>query len=268
MALPTPSDSGTVLITGASSGIGAAIARELAERGHNLVLVARRRERLQELGDELSAAHGVRAEAIGADLGEAAGRDQVERAVAERGLAVEVLVNSAGFGDVEDLADADRERMLAMVELNCAALVDLTARYLPGMVERGRGAIVNLASTAAFQPIPGNATYAATKAFVLSLSEGIHGELAGSGVTVTAVCPGPVPTEFVEAAGFESVDDKVPAFVWTSVEEVAANAVAGAERGKRVVVPGLLNRAGALAGQHSPRMMVLPIAKRIWQRAR
>jgi short-subunit dehydrogenase len=268
VALPAPSDSGTALITGASSGIGAAIARELGGRGHNLVLVARRRERLQELADELSAAHGVSAEAIAADLGEAEGRDQVERGVAERGLEVEVLVNSAGFGDVEDLAGADRERMLAMIELNCAAVVDITARYLPRMVERGRGAIVNLASTAAFQPIPGNATYAATKAFVLSLSEGIHGELAGSGVTVTAVCPGPVPTEFVETAGFESVDDKVPAFVWTSVEEVAANAVAGAERGKRVVVPGLLNRAGALAGQHSPRMMVLPIAKRIWQRAR
>jgi short-subunit dehydrogenase len=268
VALPAPSDSGTALITGASSGIGAAIARELAGRGHNLVLVARRRERLQELADELSAAHGVRAEAIGADLGEPDGRDQVEGGVAGRGLEVDVLVNSAGFGDVEDLADADRERMLAMVELNCAAVVDMIARYLPGMVDRGHGAIVNLASTAAFQPIPGNATYAATKAFVLSLSEGIHGELAGSGVTVTAVCPGPVPTEFVETAGFESVDDKVPAFVWTSVEEVAVNAVAGAERGKRVVVPGLLNRAGALAGQHSPRMLMLPIAKRIWQRAR
>ena len=154
-----------------------------------------------------------------------------------------------------------------MVRVNCEALLDLQARYLPAMVERGRGAVINIASTAAFQPIPGTATYAATKAFVLSLSEAVHQELKGTGVTLTAVCPGPVKTEFAEAAGIERRRGPAPGPLLDDVRGVAKAAVDGAESGKRVVVPGLLNRAGALTGQHGPRMLVLPLAKRIWRQA-
>ncbi len=267
MALPDPSDSSAALVTGASSGIGAAIARELAGRGHNLILVARRAERLAELAAELSAAAGVRAEHVAADLAEDAERDRLAIEVERLGLAVEVLVNCAGFGGVGDLHRDDRERMVSMVRLNCDALLDLQARYAPPMAARGRGAIVNLASTAAFQPMPGNATYAATKAFVLSLGEATNAELSGAGVTVTTVCPGPVKTEFADVAGIGDSEERVPGFVWTPVEDVARAAVEGAERGRRVVVPGLLNRAGAISGQHAPRALALPLAKRIWRRA-
>ena len=262
MALPGPSDSATALVTGASSGIGEAIARELAARGHGLTLVARREQRLRALADELVSLHGVRAEVIAADLSSASAREEVADLVRSLGVEVEVLVNNAGFGGT-----GDRERLLAMVELNCVALLDLQARYLPRMVERGRGAVINMASTAAFQPLPGTATYAATKAFVLSLSEAMHEELKGTGVTLTAVCPGPVKTEFMGAAGLDQAEEQVPGLFWMSAEDVAKAAVDAAEKGKRAVVPGLLNRAGAITGQHTPRTLALPLAKRVWRQA-
>ena len=267
MALPPPSKSSTALITGASAGIGAEIARELGRRGHGVTLVARRRERLRELAAELSGAHRVRAEVIAADLAELAERDRLAAAVEEFGLAVEILVNNAGFGDSGELASTDRERVVAMVRLNCEALLDLQARYTPAMVERGRGAVINVASTASFQPIPGTATYAATKAFVLSLTEATHAELAGAGVTATALCPGPVKTEFVDLAGVGGAEENLPGVFWTGVEDVARGGVEGADRGKRVVVPGLINRVGGLTGQHSPRMLALPFVKRLWRQA-
>jgi hypothetical protein len=264
VSLPTPSSEGAALVTGASSGIGAEIARLLAERGHNLLLVARREDRLRALADELSDAHGIRAEVLPTDLQDPGARERLAARIAELGLAVEVLVNNAGFGGSRSLHRTDPQRVAAMVRLNCEALVELQARFSPGMVERGRGAIINIASAAAFQPIPGTAAYAATKAFVLSLSEATHAELAPHGVSVTAVCPGPVRTEFVEAAGIE-VSDRVPDFIWTDVEAVARAAVEGAEKGKRVVVPGMLYRAGSIAGQHTPRTLALPIVKRVWR---
>ncbi len=267
MALPPPASSSTALVTGASSGIGAAIARQLAGRGHSLTLVARREERLRELAAELVDSAGVRVETIAADLAEDAERDRLAAEVERLGLAVEILVNGAGIGGVGDMHRDDRERLVAMARLNCDALLDLQARYSPAMADRGQGAIVNIASTAAFQPMPGNAAYAATKAFVLSLSEATHSELGESGVTVTVVCPGPVKTEFAEVAGITDAGERAPEFVWTPVEDVARAAVEGAERGKRVVVPGLLNRAGAISGQHAPRALALPLAKRIWRRA-
>jgi uncharacterized protein len=262
VALPAPSESSTALVTGASSGIGAAIARELASRGHGVTLVARRLERLEALAGELAESHRVRAEAISADLGEAAGRDALAGRIDQLGLEVEVLVNNAGFG-----GSGDRRRLVAMAELNCVALLDIQERYRAAMVDRGRGAVINIASTAAFQPLPGTATYAATKAFVLSLSEAAHEELRGSGVTVTAVCPGPVKTEFMEVAGLDAAQDTVPGLLWTSAEEVAKAAVDAADKGKRAIVPGLINRAGAITGQHAPRTLALPIVKRVWRRA-
>jgi uncharacterized protein len=262
VALPPPSETATALVTGASSGIGEAVARELAARVQGLTLVARREERLRALGDELGEAHGVRAEAIAVDLGDAAGRERLSGELAERGLDVEVLVNNAGFG-----GSGDRERVVSMVELNCVALLDLQERYVPSMVDRGRGAVINVASTAAFQPLPGTAVYAATKAFVLSLTEAVHEELRGTGVTVTAVCPGPVKTGFMEAAGLERAEGQVPGIFWMSAEAVARAAVDAAARGKRAVVPGVLNRAGAITGQHAPRTLALPLAKRVWRQA-
>ena len=183
----------------------------------------------------------MRAEVIGVDLGDSAARDGLAAQIAEKGLQVEILVNNAGFGGT-----GDRERLVAMVELNCVALMDLQERYLRPMVERGRGAVINVASTAAFQPLPGTATYAATKAFVLSLSEAVHEELKGTGVTMTAVCPGPVKTEFMEVAGIEAAEDQVPGLFWMSAGDVARAAVEAADKGKRAIVPGLLNRAGAI----------------------
>jgi len=267
VALPPPDDSSTALVTGASAGIGAAIARLLAERGHGVVLVARREQRLRDLAADLAGRHGVRAEPIGADLADPGARDRLAARLDELGLTVEVLVNNAGFGGSGSLARGDRRRMVEMVRLNCEAYVDLQARYSAGMAERGRGAVINVASTAAFQPLPGTATYGATKAFVLSLSEATHSELAGHGVTVTAVCPGPVKTEFAQAAGVGDAERTLPGVFWTPVADVAREAVDGAAGGRRVVVPGLLNRAGALAGQHTPRVLALPIVKNVWRRA-
>ena len=264
MALPRPSADSAALITGASSGIGTELARVLAGRGHNVILVARREERLREIATELVAEFGNRAEVLGADLGDAAARDRLASAIEALGLEVEILVNNAGYGDNARLNSADRERLLAMVRLNCEGLLDLQARYSPGMVERRRGAILNVASTAAFQPMPGTGTYAATKAFVLSLSEATHAELKGMGVTVTALCPGPVKTEFADVAGIGGAEDSLPDFFWATAEEVAKAAVAGLEGGKRVVIPGLVNRAGAVSGQHTPRALALPLIKRIW----
>jgi short-subunit dehydrogenase len=267
VGLPDSSPSGTALVTGASSGIGAAIAGQLASRGHSLTLVARREERLRSLATELANDHGVDAAVIACDLGEPADRLRLvsELQLGER--SVEVLVNNAGFGSHGDFVNNDTSRMVGMVRLNVEAVVDLTGRFLPGMVERARGAVINVASIAAFQPLPGQAVYGGTKAFVLSFSEAIRTELRGTGVSVTAVCPGPVSTEFPEAAGMGDVEERTPDTFWMSAEEVGRHAVEGAERDRRVVVPGMINRATALAGQHSPRALALPLVRRIWQRS-
>lgn len=265
MGLPQPSVSNTALVTGASSGIGAAIAAELASRGYSLALVARREERLRSLATELASEHGVEAAVIACDLADPAERDRLTDELRAGGRAVELLVNNAGFGHQADFAPSPRERMVEMVGLNVEAVVDLTSRFLGPMVEKGRGGVINIASTAAFQPLPGSAVYAASKAFVLSFSEAIRTELRGSGVTVTAVCPGPVKTEFTEVAGVGGVEERTPGAVWMTAEEIARHAVDGAERDRRVVVPGTLNRATAIAGQHSPRAVALPLISRIWR---
>jgi hypothetical protein len=265
LGLPEPSVSNTALVTGASSGIGAAIAKELASRGYSLVLVARREERLRSLATELVAEHDVDAEILTADLAEEAERDRLQSELGGRGRAVELLVNNAGFGHQADFAPSPRERMVEMVRVNVEAVVDLTSRFIGQMVERRRGTVINIASTASFQPLPGAAVYGASKSFVLSFSEAIRTELRGTGVTVTAVCPGPVKTEFTDVAGVGGVEERTPGAVWMSAEEIARHAVDGASHDKRVVVPGVLNRAGALAGQHSPRAVALPLIGRIWR---
>jgi uncharacterized protein len=265
VGLPEPSVSSTALVTGASSGIGAAIAAELASRGYSLVLVARREERLRSLATELSSEHDTQVEIITADLGDEAERDRLQTELGGRGRAVEVLVNNAGFGHQADFVRSPRERVVEMVRLNVEAVVDLTGRFIGQMVERGRGSVINIASLGAFQPLPGSAVYGVSKAFVLSFSEAIRTELRGSGVTVTAVCPGPVRTEFMAVADVPGVEDRTPGAVWMTPEDLAKHAIDGAVHDRRVVVPGAINRATALAGQHSPRALALPLISRFWR---
>jgi short-subunit dehydrogenase len=262
MALPPAAPDSTCLITGASSGIGADIARALAARGHGVALVARRTERMEALAGELRARNGIRVETLGCDVGDAEARERLGAEIEGRGLNVEVLVNSAGFGTGGRFDRLDAKRELDMVRVNVEAVVDLCGRYVPEMVGRGRGAVLNVASTAAFQPLPRQATYAASKAFVLTFTDGLHQDLAGTGVTATTLCPGPVKTEFWHKAGIES--EGLPDFVLSDPAAVAEAGVTGLEKGRRVVVPGPLNRVGALGGQHVPRGLFLRVAGKVY----
>jgi short-subunit dehydrogenase len=264
MALPTPRPDSTALITGASSGIGADLARSLARRGHGVVLVARRTERLEELAAELHDEQAVRAEPLACDLSDAGERAAMLDRLGELGLTVEVLVNNAGFGSGGLFQKLDQERELQMVRLNVEAVVDLCGRFVPEMVRAGRGAVLNVASTASFQPLPRQATYAATKAFVSAFTDGIYADLRGTGVTATCLCPGPVETEFPDSAGIEDAAEGLPSIFWTQSDHVAEEAVKGLERGKRVVIPGAINRATALGGQHVPRGLLLRLGSRFY----
>jgi uncharacterized protein len=266
LALPPPHEGSTALVTGASSGIGAELARGLAGRGHGVTLVARRADRLERLAAELRDTHGVRAEAIAADLSDAAARDRLAGEVERRGLAVEVLVNNAGFGIYKPFAASDRERELQQVRLLVEAVVDLDARYLPGMLERGRGAILNMSPAAGFQPLPGNGTYSAAKSFVLYHTETLHEELRGTGVTATAVCPGPVETGFQESSE-PLFGDRMPKLVWRDAKSVAEESLHALERGKRSVVPGGLTvRAAFAPNRVAPAGLALPVARRVMSR--
>jgi hypothetical protein len=269
MALPKPARNSTALITGASAGIGAEISRELARRGHNVVLVARRKQRLNELAQELSGEYGVRAETIASDLSKPASRSRIPGRITELGLDVDVLVNNAGFATGGPFADADPGRELEQVHVLVEAVVALTSAFLPGMVERGSGAILNVASTAAMQPLPYAAGYSAAKAYVLTFSEAIHQEVSGKGVTVTALAPGPVETEFWDIAdwqvgGGRSFEKAFPAKV--SVQDVARAGVDGLDSGRRVVVPGLPMRAAMLAARYVPHAVKLPVVERVMRK--
>lgn len=251
-------------MTGASAGIGTEIARELARRGYGVTLVARREERLHALADELRSSHGVRAEVVAGDLTEPADRRRIVDHVAEMGLVVDVLVNNAGVSTYGSVEGSDPEREVTLVRTNVEAVVDLCSRLVPGMVERRRGAVLNVASTAAYQPLPGQASYAASKAFLLSYSHAIRAELRGTGVTVTALCPGPVHTELGQAAGidFEETGTPLPAFMWLPVEKVATAAVDGLAKGRPVVIPGVGNKVTAVGGHLLPRRLLLPVLAR------
>jgi short-subunit dehydrogenase len=255
MALPSPSPSSTALITGASSGIGEEFARQLAARGYGLFLVARREDRLRSLAADVERDYGVRAEFATCDLADEAERAKLPDTVAAAGRDVDILVNNAGFTTVGDVHE-NPDRQMGMIKVNIEALVDLTTKWLPGMCRRGGGAVINVASVAAFQPIPVQAVYAATKAFVLSFTEATSSELKGTGVTMTALCPGPVATEFTEAGGFKK-ESPGPSWIWSSAEDVAKAGIEGADKGRRVVIPGLGNRFTAELGRHGPRSIVL-----------
>lgn len=240
---------GTAVVTGASSGIGEAVARRLAAEGADLVLVARDRTRLEALAADLGPYHGVDVEVLDADLSTVEGRGAVEARLSDGAAPVDLLVNNAGFGTTGDLVDLDPEAEDRQVQVNVLAVLRLTRAALPGMVERGRGTVVNVASLAGLYPTPGTATYGATKAFVCSLTDALHEELRGTGVTATAVLPGFTRTEFQERAGWRP-QAYLPDAVWMTADEVAAAALDGAAAGRARVVPGVAYKV--LNGVTSP----------------
>lgn len=266
MSLPAPQPDEMVLVTGASAGIGEELARQLAARGHGVVLVARRRERLDALADELRRAHRVEAVVHACDLAQDDQRAALIDEVRRSGRHVAGLCNNAGYGSFGRFWELDPAREAAMVKLNCVALVELTGAFLPAMVERGSGAVLQVGSLAGYQPSPWNATYSATKAFVQSFTESVSGELAGTGVSMTVLCPGPVATEFAEEAGVDDVAATLPSFLMQDAREVARAGVGGMVSGKRVVFTGLPHRLVAQAGRVTPRTALLPIVNRIGRR--
>jgi short-subunit dehydrogenase len=227
-------------VTGASAGIGQAFARALARDGWNLLLVARRRRRLEKLAHELREQHGVEVEILSADLTRLARLRAVETLL-EQSQRLELLVNNAGIGDFHPFHESDREREDAEIRLNVLAAVRLAHAALPGMVRRGRGAVINVSSTAGFAPCPRFATYGGTKAFLNSFTEALHEELRGTGVQVQALCPGLTHTEIFERAAVDA--SGLPEFFWMEPDDVVAESLAGLARGDVICVPGLANRA-------------------------
>ncbi len=267
MSLPAPSPDRTALVTGASAGIGTELARQLASRGHHVTLVARRQEALEELAAELKHASGLDAAVHAADLGDAPARQTVIAAVRASGREVAILCNNAGGGSFGHLWELDPEGEAGQVRLNVEALHALTLAFLPEMVRRGEGAILNTGSIAGLQPQPSNATYAATKAFVNSFSEALHGELSGTGVTCTLLAPGPVETEFAESAGVGLWNGRGAGFLWGTAEEVARAGLEGLASGRRVVHPRLGDRVVGTVGRFAPRWALLPLVQRAVQRS-
>jgi uncharacterized protein len=252
-SMPTPSYQ-QALVTGASSGIGAAWARALAARGADLVLVARREDRLRALADELAAGHGVGVEVLAADLTDARGLEAaVDRAGADQ-APVDLLVNNAGFGTGRALVNIDPARLDAEVRLDVGAVVALTRAALPGMLERGHGAVVNVSSVVGFQPVARLATYSASKAFVTAFTEALAEEVRGTGVQVQALCPGLTRTEFQQVSSPER-PTRAPGFLWQEADEVVAASLDGLARGRVVVVPGLHNRGAVTVNDLLPRAL-------------
>ena len=244
----------TALITGASSGIGAMFARTLAQRGQDLVLVARSQEKLQAIADEVSQTHGIRATVIAQDLTTPDATQCVFDQLKSLDLEIDVLVNNAGFGYYGELADGDLSTYLNMIQLNISVLVDLTYRCLQGMKARRSGSILNISSTAAFQPIPYFAVYAASKSFVLSFSEALWFECKAYGVKVLGVCPGPTETEFFKTADFPDKLKMSSSQNYASVEDVVEDALKALERGdSNVITGGLNNQILVNAGRFLPR---------------
>ncbi|WP_027891628.1 SDR family NAD(P)-dependent oxidoreductase [Calidithermus chliarophilus] len=252
----------TALITGASGGIGEALARELAPKGYDLILVARSAGKLEVLGRELAQKHGITCHALAVDLATPQAAGEVVKGLGARGLQVDVLVNNAGFADFGDFAHSDPLKQQQMIQLNVGTLTLLTRALLPQMLERRWGRVLNVASTAAFMPGPLMSVYYASKAYVLSFSEAIAEELEGSGVSVTALCPGPVETGFqsrAEMQGSKLLRQRFNPLM--DAATVAREAVAAMERGQRVLIPGLMNQLQALAPRFLPRGLMPSFVK-------
>lgn len=250
------------LITGASGGIGEELAKVFAAHGHDVVLVARTQSKLETLAAELIAKHKVKAFALAADLTDPKAPEQLLEKVAALGLSVDILVNNAGFADFGEFYKSDLRKQLEMMQVNIVALTELSHRVMPGMVARGNGKIMNVGSTGSFMPGPLMSVYYATKAYVLSVSEAWQEELKGTGVSVTALCPGPVATGFQKAAAMEGsklltnpMNPMMPA------DLVAKAGYDALMAGKTIVIPGMMNQMLALTPKLLPRMFVPGIVK-------
>jgi hypothetical protein len=258
--LPPPRDDGVTIITGASSGIGEEIAREFGRRGYRLVLVARRADRLTALAEEL----GGKAHVLPVDLSRRDERAALPDQVAALGVVPDILVNNAGMSNLGPVAQSDVDAELRLIEVDVSAVVDLCSRFVPGMVARGRGAVLNVASVGAFGPVPGQATYGAAKGFVLSYTDAMREELRGTGVTAATLCPGPVRTGFGEGMGIpdDEAEKSLPKFLWEEPDAVAKAAIDGLASGKGVIIPGAANRIAAVINHHLPRRLLLPLVAR------
>jgi short-subunit dehydrogenase len=255
----TSSSRPVALVTGASAGIGKELAKVLA-RDHDLILTARRVDELNRLAAELKSTHGISCHVVPADLADPAGPRTLFDTISATGLRVDVLVNNAGFGDLSPFATADLSKMLRMIQVNVTALTELTGLFLPGMRSRGQGRVLNVGSVAGFQPGPMMGVYYATKAFVNSLSQSMANELAGSGITVTCLCPGPTDSEFAAVAGMQSsrafsVGHRL------SARAVAERGVAGMKRGKALVIPGGRNKLLIFLQRFAPRSAVIQVVR-------
>ncbi|WP_110039417.1 mycolate reductase [Nocardia neocaledoniensis] len=258
MSLPSPTADNRAVVTGASSGIGTALAAELAGRGYSLILVARRGEILTELAQRLTLAHGITAEVRAVDLADRTQRASLVDELAVRDIAV--LCNNAGIATFGPVAELDFAYERAQMELNATAVHDLTLAVLPGMLERKAGGILISGSAAGNMPIPNNATYAASKAFANTFSESLRGELKGTGVHVTLLAPGPVRTETPAPEDESIVDKMVPDFLWVSSEYTAKVSIDALARNKMRIVPGLISKGMSVAGNYGPRAVTAPIA--------
>jgi short-subunit dehydrogenase len=246
------------VITGASSGIGAALAHEFAAHGHELVLIARREQALGAVAQAIAAKTNMRPIVLRMDVTRIDAARDIAEALARAGAEPEIVINNAGFALLGPADKLDRSAQLAMIDLNVRALTDLSLAFIESL-ERRKGGILNVASTAAFMPGPGMAVYYATKAYVLSFTEALHQELKPKGVRVTALCPGPVPTEFQARAGIRP--GSFPSFLTRSAESVAAEAYRGLKQGRRLVIPGLPNKAVPIVGRLSPRSILLRLVQ-------
>ncbi len=242
----------TTLITGASSGIGEAFARKLAARGHNLLLVARSQDRLIALCNQLGRVKSIRAQYVAMDLSQSEAPARLFEETRSRGLEIDLLINNAGFGSMGDFVKLDLVRELNMIDLNVCSLVEMTHRFLAPMRERKRGAIINVASTAAFQPVPFMAAYAATKAFVLSFSEALWEENRPYGIKVLALCPGVTETNFFAASRMQ----RPPARVSQTAEDVVETALRGLKRGRSHIISGMTNYFMTQSERLMPRSLV------------
>ncbi len=253
------------VVTGASSGIGRAFALALADRGYDLVVVARDAARLETLADEIRDAYGAQAEVLSADLSDPSSLLEVETRVADAGRPIDLLVNNAGFGTSGAFAALPIAREQQEIQLNVVALVRLTHAAIDGLVARGRGGVINVASIAGYQPTPGNAVYGATKAFVMSFTQAVHEELKGTGVKCMVLAPGFTRTEFQVRAGFDS--SEVPGFLWQDAATVVGHSLRAYDRGRAVCVPGPLNAATAAFTAVTPQSITRRIAGAVVSRS-
>ena len=264
MPVPAPSPDSRAVVTGASLGIGAALAGELAARGHNLIITARRAEVLSELAARLTERYRVTVEVRAVDLADPAQREALAAELADRDISI--LCANAGTATFGAVADLDPAAEKAQVQLNVLGVHDLVLAVLPGMLARGAGGILISGSAAGNSPIPNNATYAATKAFANTFSESLRGELRNTGVHVTLLAPGPVRAEMPDAGDASLVDRLIPDFLWISVEHTAQLSLDGLERNKMRVVPGVTSKAMSVASGYAPRAIVTPIVGLVYKK--